>query len=324
MERVYIYKQTAGEIIVSISPETESINLFGEQGYQKSQLQAINELLAQKDLEIILECNFAATQNESELIYNLDVITYLSNLKELLVTNLQGSEKITSIDFVKYTPLLHSFSVLGLIAKSIPLDVLLQLKHLRSLSFREYLGITKKQSEIINHLLLLEKLDVKELDAALLIPNPNMKQLYVHTKLINSECLPDKFPNLEKLFLKRKGFNFSFVSHLLHLKELCLYWIFELETLPNLSKQSNLEILDICGCPNLQYGIEQVSNLLELKAFRASELTKLKAEDFEPLSRLHKLKYVHIHFRDNNLENGIIEEMEKKYNWDAKFIKLDA
>lgn len=322
MERIYIYKQTAGEIINSISPETESFNLFGEQGYQKSQLQAINELLAKKDFEIILECDFTATPNKPELIYNLDVITYLSNLKELLVTNLQCSEKITSIDFVKYTPLLRSFSVLGLIAKSISLDVLLQLKHLRSLSFREYMGITKKQSEIINHLLLLEKLEVKELDAALLIHNPNMKQLCVHTKLINDECLPNKFPNIEKLFLKRqlKSSSFSFISRFLRLKELCLYWIYGLETLPNLSEQQNLEILDICGCPNLQYGIEQVSNLLELKAFRASELTKLKAKDFEQLSQLHKLKYVHIHFRDNNFENGIIEEMTKKYNWDAKFI----
>lgn len=159
---------------------------------------------------------------------------------------------------------------------------------------------------------------VNKIDASGLNPNLNMRKLSIFSKLINGECLPDKFPNLEYLYLKRqtKCSDFSWISKLVNLKKLYLHWTFSLETLPDLSKLSNLELLELTGCPNLRYGIDSISSLPNLQRFVATELTCLTTEELErSLSHLKNLKSVYIYYRNNNAENRAMEKLMEKYNW---------
>lgn len=317
---VYIRKQTVQEILDIASTGIEALNLFGDCGYTKEQLQAINKLLAINDYHICINCDLGETnQDKRDLIYNIDIIKYLSNVKRLLVTNFPYNKALDSIEFVQYTPLVQRLSVLGQIKKSISLEKLLSLKNLDSLNFSEYLDISKKQCAVINSLLQLKELEVSRLDAINLIPNPNMKKLAIFSKLINVESLPNIFPNLEILYLKRQSncTDFSFISQFEKLKELYLYWTFGLETLPDLSKLQNLERLELYGCPNLYYGVEQISSLTKLRRFCASEQTRLTVEDFENvLPKIQSLKSVHITFRKNNMANEAMDKLMIKYNWE--------
>jgi len=316
---IYIRKQTVQEILDIALTEIEPLNLFGDCGYTKEQLQAINRLLAIDNYHICITCDLGVTnQDKHDLIYNIDIIKYLSNVRRLLVTNFPYHKELDSIEFVQYTPLLQHLSIFGQIKKSISFEKFLSLKHLDSLNFNEYLDISKKQCTVINSLLQLKELEVNRLDAMNLTPNPNMKKLAIYSKLKNGECLPDIFPNLEILYLRRQSncTDFSFISRFENLKELYLYWTFGLETLPDLSKLQNLERLELYGCPNLYYGIEQISSLAKLKRFCASEQTRLTVEDFENvLPRVKTLKSVYITFRKNNMENEAMDKLMNKYNW---------
>lgn len=316
---IYIRKQTVQEILDIASTDIEALNLFGDCGYTKEQLQAINRLLAIYNYNICITCDLGViNQDKRDLIYNIDIIKYLSNVRRLLVTNFPYNKELDSIEFVQYTPLLQRLSILGQIKKSISFDKLPSLKHLDSLNFDEYLDISKKQCTVINSLLQLKELEVNRLDAISLTPNPNMKRLAIFSKLKNGECLPDIFPNLEILYLKRQSncTDFSFISQFENLKELYLYWTFGLETLPDLSKLQNLERLELYGCPNLYYGVEQISSLTKLRRFCASEQTRLTVEDFENvLQKVKTLKSIHITFRKNNMANKDMDKLMNKYNW---------
>jgi len=75
-----------------------------QQGYQKIQLEAINELLSTNDFRIVLYCDFSNFCKNEKLIYNLDIITYLPNVKQLLVVNYgQPYLQIKSLDFLANT-----------------------------------------------------------------------------------------------------------------------------------------------------------------------------------------------------------------------------
>jgi hypothetical protein len=315
---IYIRKQTSLEIANITIVQGESIQLFGTQGYTVSQLQSINNLLGMNDCMICIDCDLGISQEDEDLIYNLNIIEFLSNVRHLLVSNFPHKAELDSIDFVQYTPLLQSLSILGLIKRSISLQSLQELKFLDTLNFGDYLEITKKQLSVINSLTNLKELEVKKMDASSLNPNFNMKKLSIFSKLTNGECLPDKFPNLEYLYLKRqtKCSDFSWISKLVNLKRLYLHWTFSLETLPDLSKLSNLELLELAGCPNLRYGIDSVRYLPKLQRFVATDLTCLTTEELEKtLFHLKTLKSVYIYFRNNNAENKAMEKLMKKYNW---------
>lgn len=293
-----------------------------KQGYQKVQLEAINDLFSIKDFPITLYCDFSDFYKDEKLIYNLDIITYLPNIKQLFLVNFGLPYlQIKSFDFLVNTKLLTHLCILGNFSKTISLEAVRNLPNLCSLQLGETVGLNKKQIEVINSLPQLEVLSVKELDVSLLKFNANIRRLEVCSKLINGEMLPDKYPNIEYLYLKRqnKCSDFSFISRLVHLKALILHWIYNIQTLPNLTVLTDLEALDLYGCPNLQYGIEQISELNNLFCFRATELQKLTTESFAMLPRLAKLQSVHIHFRKNNTENEKMDRMIQKYNWDKVF-----
>ncbi|MFB6367213.1 hypothetical protein ACFCP7_24825 [Paenibacillus elgii] len=79
------------------------------------------------------------------------------------------------------------------------------MKHHSALEHIDFeLGLNKTQHKAISQLESLKVLYVKDLDAALLAPNPKMKRLYVESNLLNPEKLADLFPNLEVLYVKRQ------------------------------------------------------------------------------------------------------------------------
>lgn len=323
---IYIREQTSQEIANITLAKGESIQLFGAQGYTVDQLQSINKLLIMNDCQICINCDLGVCKEDEDLIYNLNIIEFLSNVRHLIVSNLSHKAELDSIDFVQYTPLLQSLSFLGLIKRSISLQSLQELKCLDTLNFGDYLEINNKQLAVINSLTNLRELKVKKIDASSLNPNLNMRKLAICSKLINGECLPDKFPNLEYLYLKRqtKCSDFSWISKLVTLKRLYLHWIFSFETLPDLSKLSNLELLELAGCPNLRYGIDCIKSLPKLYRFVATELTCITTDELErTLSHLKTLKSVYIYFRNNNTENKAMEKLMKKYNW-VNHLNLDT
>ena len=97
------------------------------------------------DCMICIDCDLGISQEDEDLIYNLNIIEFLSNVRHLLVSNFPHKAELDSIDFVQYTPLLQSLSILGLIKRSISLQSLQELKFLDALNFGDYLEITKKQ-----------------------------------------------------------------------------------------------------------------------------------------------------------------------------------
>lgn len=103
------------------------------------------------------------------------------------------------------------------------------------------------------------------------------------------------------------------------MKALILHWIYDIQALPNLTILKDLEALDLYGCPNLQYGIEQIFELNNLVCFRATELQRLTTESFERLLQLPKIQSVHIHFRKNNVENEKMDRMLQKCNLNKVF-----
>lgn len=111
---IYIRKQTVQEILDIASTDIEALNLFGDCGYTKEQLQAINRLLAIYNYNICITCDLGViNQDKRDLIYNIDIIKYLSNVRRLLVTNFPYNKELDSIEFVQYTPLLQRLSILG-------------------------------------------------------------------------------------------------------------------------------------------------------------------------------------------------------------------
>ena len=172
---IYIRKQTSQEIEDITLVQGESIQLFGKQGYTVSQLQSINKLLEMNDCTICIDCDLGTSNENEDLIHNLSIIEFLSNVRHLLVSNFPYKAELDSIDFVQYTPLLQSLSILGLVKRSISLQSLQKLKFLDTLNFGNYLDITKKHLSVINSLPNLKELKVNKIDASGLNPNLNMR-----------------------------------------------------------------------------------------------------------------------------------------------------
>ena len=78
---IYIRKQTSQEIANITIVQGESIQLFGTQGYTVSQLQSINKLLGMNDCMICIDCDLGISQEDEDLIYNLNIIEFLSNVR---------------------------------------------------------------------------------------------------------------------------------------------------------------------------------------------------------------------------------------------------
>lgn len=317
---IYIRKQSCQEILdITLSPGV-SVQLFGKQGYTRSQLQAINKLLATNNCIIHLDCDFGEFNEENGLIYNLHIIEYLTNVRQLFITNYSYKVELDSIEFVLHTPRLQCLSLSGQIKNNISFQSLLKLNDLDTLLFGEYMNLSKKQCQTINCLTNLKELSVKGLDAKCLLPNSNMIRLSIYSKLKNMDSLPHIFPNLEYLYLRRQTncSDFSWISKCFKLKKLYLHWIYGLEKLPDLSNIQNLELLELAGCPNLRDGMEGLASLHNLKRFFATELTQLTTEVFEStLPYLKNLKSVYIYFRNNNAENKAMDGLMKKYNWNS-------
>ena len=159
---IYIREQASQEIANITLAKGESIQLFGTQGYTVNQLQSINKLLGMNDCLICIDCDLGVCKEDEDLIYNLNIIEFLSNVRHLLVSNFSHKAELDSIDFVQYTPLLQSFSILGLIKRSISLQNLQKLKFLDTLNFGDYLEINNKQLAVINSLTNLRELEVKK------------------------------------------------------------------------------------------------------------------------------------------------------------------
>ena len=84
---IYIRKQTSQEIEDITLVQGESIQLFGKQGYTVSQLQSINKLLEMNDCTICIDCDLGTSNENEDLIHNLSIIEFLSNVRHLLVSN---------------------------------------------------------------------------------------------------------------------------------------------------------------------------------------------------------------------------------------------
>ncbi|NDV95427.1 hypothetical protein D0T84_10940 [Dysgonomonas sp. 521] len=315
---IYLHKYTANEI-EQLSEKTSaeiSIDISGYIGFSEEQLHALNRILLKQDYTIALQYGVNYLEKKEGLIYNLDILKYIPNVKNLGILNQEYKEAIESFDFLTNTPLLTYFYTLGLFKKSISFEPLRQLKYLKKLKLD--LGLNKKQQEVINDIITsLEFLYVPEFDLAKTPLCPALKFFSIDKKLISSELLPQLFPNLQSLYLKKikNCEDFTFISDMINLRRLTLHWIFQFDTIPNLSKLSELEILEIVGSPNLQYGLEYIYDLKKLRGLMLTELQFPVASSFTPLTKLRKLESVYINFRKNNKETSIIEKFVEDNNW---------
>lgn len=318
-DRIYLHKYTAKEIeqLAGKTSAEISIDINGYIGFSEEQLHALNTILLKQDYIIALQYGVDGLQKKDGLIYNLDILKYIPNVKNLGILNQEYKEAIDNFDFLTNTPLLTYFYTLGLFKKSISFEPLRQLKYLKKLKLD--FGLNKKQQEVINDIIiLLDLLSVPEFDLSKTPLCPALESFSVDKKLISSELLPKLFPNLYSLYLKKvkNCENFSFISDMNNLRRLTLHWIFQFDTIPDFSKLSDLQILEIVGSPNLQYGLDNIFALKKLRGLMLTELQFPAASTFTPLTKLKKLESVYINFRKNDQETSVIEEFVEDNGWD--------
>jgi len=317
-EIIYLHKHTAKEIAEFGNKSSSEIyfDISGDKGFSIEQLSALNTILEKQPYAVNLQYGIKYLERKEGLVYNLDILKYIPSVKDLSVINHEYEESIENFDFLYNTPSLISFRTLGLFKKSISFEPFKQLTDVKKLSFD--FGLNKKQQEVVNDIIvLLDTLSVPELDVTNIPVCPHMKSLRIEKKLVSPELLPKVFPRLQSLYLKKvkNCEDFSFISEMKSLRALTLHWIFQIETLPVMSEVTNLEILEIVGSPNLQYGLDNIFCLKKLRGLMLTEIQYPPASDFIRLTDLKKLESVYIYYRKNKREDELIQEFIEEHNW---------
>lgn len=320
-QNLYLHNLNEEEIRdISNKPAKEiTIEIKGNTGFTASQLEALNQILANDEYYVSLDYSIRDIEYNKDLIYNTEIIKHLSNLKHLGLFNHEYEEPISNFDFVEHTPNLASLRTLGLFKKSISLEPLLSLKSLTNISF--CFDLNKKQQQIANELLPnIERFSSPSFDLTDTPICTQLKEFQIEKKLTASELLPVKFPNLVSLFLKKQKNieDFSFLSEMKNLKKLILHWIFQLKKIPDFSKLTELEVLEIIGSPNIEEGVENIFSLKKLRGLALTEIQYPKASSFEGLVDIKSLKSVYIYYRKNSIEDKVINQLVEKYNWISK------
>lgn len=236
----------------------------------------------------------------SSYIYNLDVLKYLTNATHIYLFPKDHKTDLNSLDNLKYLDRLDEFLIQGVYKKTLDLTPILKFKD--SITRIEVeSGLTKKQQSIINQCTCLEILKVKELDLDSFDPKEKLLTLEVRSNLRQMCLVSTKFRNLESLRIQgcKSSLDIPALNTMISLKELDLFWIYQIDSFPNLTKLKNLTKLR-CTLPNLQNleNLWKLKDLEYLEAISICEQKYLEPKDFAEIRDFKSLKKAYITWKD--------------------------
>jgi len=270
-----------------------------EKGCKKEFLIALNEQIRNKEIKLVLVCDYNKTA-ENSLIRNLEVLEYLTNVNGVDVLS-NSSKELEQINNVQNISDLKSFALFGFYNKNINIEVLNKFKNLKIFEI-EGLSDGKKYKLLENF--NLEKLAIEKLDLAKVEVNKNLKHLKISKELINEKLLVEKYPNIVNIELVncKKIIDFSFLTDLTHLQTIIINNT-NIEVFPEVS--SNVTKIQLLTNKKLK-DIEMI--------FKLSNLSKIAITDssvnFEDIIKLSKLNFINFYFRSKSrTENDAFEKI---------------
>ena len=276
-------------------------NLLGDEEL----LSSINSYLKKYNKKLWLSLDESTEMNQE----NLKQLRYLTNVKKLKIIVFNGFiEDLSELSNIND---LEEFTIYHNVKKGISLVPLAKFKNLSSLSL--YTGLTIKQYAVLNTFEKLEHLSAREIDFSKLNNLP-IKELRVNNKLIHSELIIEKFPDIEYISLQNcKDVSIENIALLPVVSDVRLRYMPHITRLTSFKNKENIFHLECVHLKNLE-NIEAIFELKQLKYLMITDLEKLKAEDFYRLKELPNLKVAYITFK-NAKENDKFITFANAHNW---------
>lgn len=270
-----------------------------EKGCKKEFLISLNEQIKNKDIKLVLVCDYNKT-TENSLTRNFDVLEYLTNINGIDVLS-NSSKELEKLDNIEEILDLKSFALFGFYNKNINIEILNKFKNLKIFEI-EVLNDTKKYKLLENF--NLEKLAIEKLDLAKVEVNTNLKYLKISKELINEKLLLEKYPNIVDIELVncKKIIDFSFLTDLLRLETIII-------------NNTNIEVF-----PKVSNTVTKIQLLTNKKLnnietiFKLRNLSKIAITDsdvnFEEIIKLSKFNFINFYFRSKSRsENDAFEKI---------------
>ena len=173
--------------------------------------------------------------------------------------------------------------------------------------------MTIKQYAVLNTFEKLEHLSAREIDFSKLNNLP-IKELTANSKLIHSDLIAEKFPDIEYISLQNcEDVSIENIASLPVLSDVRLRYMPHITRLISFKNKENIFHLECVHLKNLE-NIEALFELKQLKYLMITDLEKLKAEDFYRLKELPNLKVAYITFK-NAKENDKFITFANAHNW---------
>ena len=276
-------------------------NLLGDEEL----LSSINSYLKKYNKKLWLSLDESTEMNQE----NLEQLRYLTNVKKLKIIVFNGF--IEDLSELSHINNLEEFTIYDNVKKGISLAPLAKFKNLSFLSL--YTGLTIKQYAVLNTFEKLEHLSAREIDFSKLNNLP-IKELRVNNKLIHSELIIEKFPDIEYISLQNcKDVSIENIALLPVVSDVRLRHMPHITRLTSFKNKENIFHLECVHLKNLE-SIEALFELKQLKYLMITDLEKLKAEDFYRLEELPNLKVAYITFKSTK-ENDKFITFAMDNNW---------
>lgn len=276
-----------------------------EKGCKKEFLIALNEQIRNKEIKLVLVCDYNKT-GENSLIRNLEVLKYLTNINGIDILS-NSSKELEEINNVQNITDLKSFALFGFYNKNINIEILNKFNNLKTFEI-EALSDNKKYKLLENF--NLEKLAIEKLDLAKVQVNENLKSLKISKELINEKSLGEKYPNISNIELVncKKIVDFSFLTDLMHLETIII-------------NNTNIKVF-----PEVSNNVTKIQLLTNKKLndiktiFKLSSLNKIAFTDsvvnFEDIIKLSKFNFINFYFRSKSrTENDAFEKIAIERNF---------
>ncbi len=237
----------AHELTAFCQSPHKTISISG--GIALATAEALHPLLHGSDYKLLLMCDFAVAPQQG-ILHNLDMLPLFADAASLAILA-HSNEPLASLAPLAVMHRLRGFSLCGNLKGSLKFDVLHTFADLESLSLDDCILPAKDYSLLHNpklHSIRLRKLDLSRLPR-----NENMVSLDIRHELIHAEKLPDIYPNLQRLELAacRQTNDFSFVSRLPQLQEICFNTVAKLTATPDFSHNPKLRTAEFFNCKHL-------------------------------------------------------------------------
>lgn len=278
-------------------------------------LNILNEILAINDLATLMVIlNMGKIDPDEPLKPTIEVFKYLKAVQNLTVIVNISDIPLGSLSFLSELLNLKKLMISRYVKKAIDFEPLYKLNKLTHLNYDCH-GLNKKQHTLLNVLNDLQYLSVFDLDLSLIETNKELKNLAVLSKMLNSELILEKFPNLESIALEKcKDINLqNTIANYMSLTNIVLRYMNHIVEIPKFKSADKIKKFGVISLGKLE-NIDAIMEMTNLEELSITDIKILKCKDFEKLSALKKLKKVYAFFKSNK-ENDDFKKLSEKNGW---------